>query len=237
MKHQYQQLKESLKKKILNGTYKPGSILPSEHELRIQHKLARFTVRHALDELVKEGYIEKHKGKGSVVLERKRKPLGLFSIKGFSAVVGEQQEGEVTTIFLRKPYKHKLNNDFFFTLSEGEKKKSAICYERLRSVNESPVMLEYTYVPDDIALLQPKDFVNNSLFETLHAKLGLDITAAEQELIATGADKEIAKIFHIKMGTPVLQVFRRYHTNRPGFYLYSSFYCHTQRYSIGNMLQ
>lgn len=113
MKHQYQKLKELLKKKILNGTYKPGSILPSEHELRTQHNLARFTVRQALDELVKEGYIAKHKGKGSIVIERKRKPLGLFSIKGFSAVVGEQHEGEVKTIFLRKPYKHKLNKDFF----------------------------------------------------------------------------------------------------------------------------
>lgn len=237
MKHQYQQLKESLKKKILNGTYKPGAILPSEHELRIEHSLARFTVRHALDELVKEGYIEKHKGRGSVVLERKRKPLGLFSIKGFSAVVGEQREGEVKTVFLRKPYRYKLNDDFFFTLSRQEKQKAAVCYERLRSVNDAAVMLEYTYVPDDIPLIQPGDFVNNSLFETLHAKVGLDITTAEQELMATGATKEVAKVFNIKVGTPVLHVHRRYHTNRPGFYLYSSFYCYTQRYSIGNMFQ
>jgi DNA-binding GntR family transcriptional regulator len=237
MKHQYQKLKESLKKKIINGTYPPGSILPSEHELRAHHELARFTVRQALDELVKEGFIAKHKGKGSIVMERKRKALGLFSIKGFSAVVGEQQEGSVNTVFLRKPYKYKLRNDFFFALTDAEKKKSAVCYERLRSVNNSPVMLEYTYVPDDIPVLLPKDFIHNSLFETLHANYGLDIITAEQELMATGATKEIAAIFHIKTGTPVLHVYRRYHTNRPGFFLYSSFYCYTQQYSIGNMFQ
>src|SRR5215469_14030264 len=99
MEHQYQKLKNTLKEKIIKGVYKPGEVLPSEHDLREQYKLARFTVRQALEELVKEGFITKHKGKGSIVAERKRKALGLFSIKGFSAVVGE--EGEVKTVFLK----------------------------------------------------------------------------------------------------------------------------------------
>jgi DNA-binding GntR family transcriptional regulator len=236
MQHQYQKLKEALKKKILRGAYKPGEALPSEHELREQYDLARFTVRQALDELVKEGLIYKHKGKGSIVAERKRKALGIFSIKGFSAVVGET--GEVNTRFLKKPYRFKWGNDFFYPLSKEEKTQGAICIERLRSVSDAPVMLEYTYVPaGEIPLLQEKDFIHNSLFETLHTVYQIDIGKAEQELVATGATKEIAAVFNIKPGSPVLHVYRKYHTSKPGFFVYSSFFCYTGKYSVGNLFQ
>ena len=234
MQHQYQKLKNSILKKINTGIYKPGDILPSEHELKDKYKMARFTVRQALDELVKEGLIIKHKGKGSIVSEKQRKALGIFSIKGFSAIVGEA--GKVQTAFLKKPYKFKWGNDFFYPLTASEKAKGATCIERLRSVNENPVMLEYTYIPIGIIpLLLESDFINNSLFETLHQKFNITITRAEQELVATGATKQIANFFSIKAGTPVLHVYRKYHSNQPDLFIYSSFYCYTGKYSIGNV--
>ncbi len=236
MEHHYQKLKNKLKNKILKGTYKPGEALPSEHELREQYKLARFTVRQALEELAREGFILKHKGRRSTVAETKKRTLGLFSVKGFSAVVGE--EGEVKTTLLKKPYKINWGKDFFYPLSRKEIEKGAVCIERLRSVNEYPVMLEYTYIPDNgFSITSEKDFVNNSLFETLRIKVGIDVKKAEQELVATGASKEVATVFNIKQGAPVLHVYRKYHTSKTGFYIYSSFYCYTGKYSIGNLFE
>jgi len=234
MQHQYQKLKKSILTKINKGIYKPGDILPSEHELKEQYKIARFTVRQALDELVKDGLIVKHKGKGSVICEKQRKVLGIFSIKGFSAVVGEA--GKVDTVFLKKPYQFKWGADFFYPLTAAENANGCTCIERLRSVDSSPVMLEYTYIPMGIIpLLLEKDFINNSLFETLHQKFDITITRAEQELVATGATKRIANFFSIKAGTPVLHVYRKYHSNHPDLFIYSSFYCYTGNYSIGNI--
>jgi len=236
MEHHYQKLKNKLKDKILKGVYKSGESIPSEHELREQYKLARFTVRQALEELAREGFIIKHKGRRSTVAESKKRALGLFSVKGFSAAVGE--EGEVLTKLLKKPYKVKWSKDFFYPLSPKEIEKGAICIERLRSVNEHPVMLEYTYIPDNgILISSEKDFVNNSLFETLRIKMGIDIKKAEQELVATGVTKEIAEVFHIKHGAPVLHVYRKYHTSKAGFFVYSSFYCYTGKYSVGNLFE
>jgi GntR family transcriptional regulator len=236
MEHQYQKLKLALKKNILNGKFKPGDALPSEHDLRAKYNIARFTVRQALDELVKEGLITKHKGKGSIVNERKRKPLGLFSVKGFSAVVGKQ--GTVKTVFLKKPYKLAWDDDFFYPLSAVEKKNGAWCYERLRSVGQDPVMLEYTYIPRGaLPAIQEKDFVNGSLFDTLHSIFNIEIGKAEQELVATGASKTIAAVLGIKTGSPVLHVYRRYHTNQKQLFIYSSFYCFTGKYSVGNLFQ
>ena len=236
MEHQYQKLKLVLKKNILSGKFKPGQVLPSEHDLREKYNLARFTVRQALDELVKEGLITKHKGKGSFVNDRKRKPLGLFAIKGFSAVVGEQ--GTVKTSFLKKPYKFNWENNFFYPLSPPEKKSGAWCYERLRSVGDDPVMLEYTYIPRGLLpVIAEKDFVNGSLFDTLHSSYKIEIGKAEQELVATGATKTIASALGIKTGDPVLHVYRKYHTNEKGLFIYSSFYCYTGKYSVGNLFQ
>lgn len=236
MQHHYQKLKERLKQRILKGTYKPGDVIPSEHDLMEKYNLARSTVRQALDELLKEGLITKTRGKKSIVAENKKKALGLFSVKGFSAVVG--QEGEVKTVFLRKPYKVRWGSDFFYPLSNKEMETGAICIERLRSVGEFPVMLEYTYIPGtSISISSEKDIVQNSLFETLRVKYGIDIEKAEQELVATGSTKEVAAVFNIKQGAPVLHVYRRYHTNKPGLFIYSSFYCYTGRFSIGNLFE
>jgi len=236
MLHEYQKLKNKLKQKILKGIFKSGDVIPSEHDLMEQYSLARSTVRQALDELVREGFIIKFRGKKSIVAETKKRALGLFSIKGFSAVVGE--EGEVKTTFLKKPYKVRWNDSFFYPLTAKEIEMGAICIERLRSVGEFPVMLEYTYIPDTgISISSEKDFISSSLFETLRIKLEIDIEKAEQELVATGASKEVASVFDIKQGSPVLHVYRKYHTNKPGFFIYSSFYCYTGKFSIGNLFE
>ena len=59
----YRKLQNDIKSLILSGIYKEGDLLPSEHELRAIHDVTRTTVRQALDELVKEGYIVKIHGK------------------------------------------------------------------------------------------------------------------------------------------------------------------------------
>jgi len=236
MQHHYQKLKAKLKQKILKNVYKPGDVIPSEHDLMERYSLARSTVRQALDELWKEGLITKTRGKKSIVAENKKKALWLFSVKGFSAVVGE--EGEVKTVFLKKPYKVRWDKSFFYPLTVKEIDTGAICVERLRSVGEFPVMLEYTYIPEtSISISSEKDFVHNSLFETLRVKYGIDIEKAEQELVATGSTKEVAAVFNITQGTPVLHVYRKYHTNKPGLFIYSSFYCYTGKFSIGNLFE
>ncbi len=64
---QYRQLYEILRKQIMDGVYRPGDLLPSENDLCQQHGITRPTVRHALDTMLNEGMIRKHKGKGSIV--------------------------------------------------------------------------------------------------------------------------------------------------------------------------
>lgn len=65
----YVRLAEELRMKIESGEYAPGEFLPSEHELCERYGASRFSVRKALDLLVKEGRIVRRAGQGSKVAE------------------------------------------------------------------------------------------------------------------------------------------------------------------------
>jgi GntR family transcriptional regulator of arabinose operon len=61
----YLQLKEITKQYLKNEEYKPDQKIPSENELVEQFQISRNTVRQALQELVREGFIYKKQGLGS----------------------------------------------------------------------------------------------------------------------------------------------------------------------------
>lgn len=55
---------------IQNGTIELMSKIPSENQLSNKYSASRVTVRHALSELEKDGYIRKQQGKGSIVIRK-----------------------------------------------------------------------------------------------------------------------------------------------------------------------
>ena len=73
MSHQplYLQIKEVLKKQILDGGYAPFDRLPSESTLMETFGVSRITVRQSLRDLQAEGLIFSSQGKGSFVSKPK----------------------------------------------------------------------------------------------------------------------------------------------------------------------
>ncbi|HEV7351422.1 GntR family transcriptional regulator [Telluribacter sp.] len=228
----YQRLYTQLKSQIQSGHYKEGDLLPSENELGSQHRIARMTVRRALTELANEGYIRKVKGKGSIV-SATRKSLGLLSFKGFSEVVGA--EHQVKTMTLRAPTVMAWPDRFFYALSQEEQQAGCVTLERVRFVNDEPIMIEYTYLPQ-MGLIDfcESPFVDGSLFKTLSLNYQTEITNIEQDIRAVTADEVTAFLLKVKPLTPLVQLYRRYHTSRPDYYVYSHLYCNTEQYTISN---
>ena len=228
----YQKLYALLKSQIQVGNYKEGDLLPSENELSATHKIARMTVRRALQELADEGYIKKIKGKGSIV-SATRQSLGLLSFKGFSEVVGVEHEAR--TVMLRAPEVIPWPERFFYKLKKEEQKAGCITFERVRYVNKDPVLLECSYLPnlrlDDFC---KKTLLDGSLFKTLSVRHHIDIQSFEQDIRAVLADETTANHFEIKPMTPLVQIYRRYHTSVPGYFVYSLTFCNTEKYTISN---
>ena len=226
----YQIIREDLKLKIQLGEYLVGDLLPSENELCTTFSITRTTARKALDELLKEGFIERKHGKGSVVRER-RKSLGLLNVKGFSDAVGEN----VRTVFLQKPINSKWSSLIHFQVSEAEKKVPCIYFERLRYVGTDAVMLESNWMPDfEMAGIINSEFVEGSFFRTLSRKYSIEIVGSEQELRAEFASKEIAELLQIDPSAPVLHISIKFKTSQSKLNIYSELYCNTEKYPIGN---
>lgn len=230
---QYQLLKNDLTAQILSGVLKEGDILPSENELAQKYHVTRSTVRKALDMLVNNGYIMKKQGKGSIV-KLQRHSLGLLSFRGFSDVLGNKKL-KISSMLLQDPVLIHWPENFFYSLADEEANVKTYFISRLRFVNEDPVMLEYTYIPNiglDNFLSVP--LLNNSLFQTLRKRYRIEINNVSQDLHAIAANEEIA--FHLDYypGAPLIHLYRKYTTSKPDLKIYSSLYCNTEKYFLSN---
>ena len=233
---QHKIIYENLKNQIIGGVYQEGDLLPSENQLSQLHASTRTTVRQALGDLQKEGYIEKHRGKGSFVTSQKS-TLGLLSFRGFSEVVG-QTEHLINTEMLQKPRLQKWPDPFFYSLDPPEQNAGCIFLKRLRKADDDSVMLESTYIPNlRLTKFTSKPLINNSLFSSQHILHQIDVVNLDQEVRAIRCDKEIARKLKLKEGDPILHIYRKYGTNREGFYIYSELQCNTEKYAMGSFFK
>lgn len=226
----YRQVHNMLRSRIQQGTYRVGDYLPSENQLCISCNITRTTARRALEELRKEGFIDRIHGKGSIVRER-RKSLGLLNVKGFSEAVGKN----VSTTFIQTLGKRDWVSVFPFTVSEAEKQTICLHFERLRSVGYDPVMIENNWFSGRVLPgFTTKIFIEDSFFKTLSKNYRVEITGTEQEIRALPSDHRTSKLLRIMPESPVLRISIRFTTSNPLLYIYSELICNTMKYPIGN---
>lgn len=226
----YKQIQHFLKEQIQNGKYITGDFLPSENELCAQFHSTRTTARKALDELIKEGFIEKLQGKGSRVRER-RKSLGLLTVKGFSEAVGQN----VQTVMIQKPRREHICPVFSFNIEDKPKSSGCIYFERLRMVDDIPVMIEKNWLPgESLENFLETEFVEGSFFKTLSRKYRIEITGSEHELRAEFANYSNADLLKIKKGEPILHISVKFSTSFPDVVIFSELFCNTSQYPVGN---
>lgn len=81
----YAQLRELIVERISSGAYARGAQIPSEMDFCRELDLSRPTVRQAIAELVSDGVLEIHKGKGTYVAEEvERLEIPHFTALSFS---------------------------------------------------------------------------------------------------------------------------------------------------------
>ena len=139
----YDQLVDLLKEKI-ETELEPNTKLESERELSNRYGLSRTTVRLALQELEKMGYIYRRHGKGTYVSDLSKKAKNITSAYSFTEqmkALGKQPKTvilEFETIEANKYFANKLQ------VSLGE---PLYKMKRLRLADDEPMMLERTYLP------------------------------------------------------------------------------------------
>ncbi|MGR3905585.1 GntR family transcriptional regulator [Burkholderia sp. SR8] len=204
----YVQIKDTLRARILDGTYAPHSRMPSEHELCAMFDVSRITVRQALGDLQKEGLLFKLHGKGTFVSKPKAFQ-NVTSLQGFAEAMssmGYEIVNQLRTFRTVKADRHLATK---LSVPEGA---PLVEIHRVRLLNREPVSLEQTWVPEALGKrLAGADLATRDIFLILENDCGVPLGHADVSIDAILADDEIVAALRVEESSPVLRIERLTH--------------------------
>lgn len=184
----YQAIYKDLEEKIKTGVYKANSFLPTEKELSEIYDCSRDTIRKSLNILVQTGFIQKIKGRGSLVLDFSRIDFPVSGIASFKELK-KSIPGEIKTyvnVFLQT----EITDDIKDHLSMDEGRIYHI--ERIREIDKEKVILDIDYLNAEIIKDLKLEDAENSLYEYIENDLGLTISFAKKEItVLKATDREM----------------------------------------------
>ncbi|MEH7121045.1 GntR family transcriptional regulator [Neobacillus vireti] len=196
----YLQLKKAIQAAILNDTYQQGEKIPTEPELSEQYNVSRITVRKAVEELVKEGYLTKQQGKGTFV-HRSKIDRKIEHVMGFTAACeanGFTSHSEVT-----KKEVIKADADLREAL-QLEPDEQVIYIQRKRYAGDRPLMLENNYYPFNRFSFLLDEPLEGSLYHLLRVRYDIYPDQSGKTTIEIVlADEEQAQVLETSIGKPL----------------------------------
>lgn len=199
--HLYQRIKEYLQEEIDAGRLAAGDRVPSERELAERFNISRMTVRHALTELVNEGTLYRYQGKGTFVARPKIRQ-GLTGLTSFTEDMrsrGLTPGARVLSVSaVPAPYKARKALGL-------DHETRVVRIERLRLADDEPMALEVTHLPyTRFANLESENLEDQSLYQLLKAKYGINILSATQTIEPAVADGRLAEVLSVPEGALLL---------------------------------
>lgn len=196
----YFQVKEDVVQKIKNKVYQVDEQLPPETKLMEMYNVSRTTVRKAVDELVKEGYLEVRRGVGTFIRKPKLNLWDLAELRSFDEEVSRQGlKAKTEVLGLEKIHKNKKLNEIF-----GDEYDQYYQLERLRYVEEEQSVLVSTYLPAKLVPgIEKFDFSEVSLFDVLQENYQMRINYAEKTFRPIHVNEEDASKLKIKKHTAI----------------------------------
>lgn len=203
----YGWLAASLRARITQGEWVPGTALPAEAALAREHGVALGTLRQALALLVAEGLLERQHGRGTFV----HAGLGGASMLRFFRF---RHGGDLTAT----PTSHILSRHVVaaepevaevFGLPAGA---SVLELQRLRSIAGEPCLLERLWLPLPAfdALKDSDTALWGDLLYPLYQRLcGVTVNKAEDDLRFSLLTRDQAALMQLEAGHPCVQVQRR----------------------------
>ncbi|WP_243291633.1 trehalose operon repressor [Bacillus sp. FJAT-47783] len=186
-KNKYYAIYSEWAEKIKAGVMKPGETLPSEHELTEMYNTSRETIRKALNLLAQNGFIQKIRGKGSIVLDVQKMSLpfsGLVSFKEVTEHSGMKVETVVHQMGLMKP------NEWIKQKLKATNQDEVWEVIRSRCIHDEHIILDKDYFLKKFVPFLSKEICEKSIYEYLEKDLHLTISFAKKEIIVEECTEE-----------------------------------------------
>jgi GntR family transcriptional regulator len=178
----YLQLLQIIKKKIENGDWPLNSQIPTEEELCTTFSVSRATVRTAVLELVRQGYLKRQQGKGTFICKNIMSE-GIAMLTNLKELMFEDSLVLSSNVMARTVMMPVDDLDAKLNVPPD---KHIIYIKRLYSVDEEPILLQESYIPYHLCpLLLEDDIEHHSLFDIFEKNYGIKITRADNHIDIT----------------------------------------------------
>lgn len=187
---------------LIMQSLRPGDQLPSEPKLCELFGVSRTVIRHALEQLDRDGLIVRIMGKGTFVAEPKISEGLAGRLTGFFEDMVEQGYTPVSKVLRQERVEADARIARLLDLKVGE---AVIVIRRLRFVSDIPLQLVTTYLP--YALCSPvldANFRGQSLYAFLRSACDLHIARGKRMIEAVLATQEEASLLEIDPGAPLI---------------------------------
>ena len=196
----YKQLEEKIIQDIENGIYRKGQKIPTEKELSQMYDVSRITVRKALEEITKQGILERHAGKGTYVASVKLQ-RSIATFMSFTECC-EAQGLKPGARMIKNVIEDATAEDCDTLEIEPESKVLAI--DRIRYADGVPGSLEQGRFTEDYFYLLQENLNDCSLFQILREKYGITLTSGKNILELAYASFEVSRYLQIPSRSPLL---------------------------------
>ena len=177
-----------------------GDAIPSERQLGVDLGVSRLTVRAALDELVREGYLVRRRGAGTFVAEPKvAKGIDITSFSDDMRARGLKPGSR--TIELRTiPAGARLGRILHVSPSEA-----VVSVKRLRLADGDPMAIELLHVRSSLVPgLTGRDLEQNSFYDLLTSRYDVSIVGGTQTVEPTVTNEEESEALGVPLHSPAL---------------------------------
>ncbi len=198
----YKVIENYVKELINSDKLKKGDLIPSENQLSEEFNVSRMTVRSALNNLVKDGYISRQRGVGSIVIGS-RIYDNISAISGFTKEMNRKGY-EVSNILLElnivqadELLSNKLNIEVGDNIWE---------VKRVRLADNRKVSYMITYMPVKLFPNLNENYCKKSLYTFVEEICGLKIAFSEREVQAIISDEEIMESLELDTPQAILYI-------------------------------
>ncbi len=183
-----------------------GQAIPSERQLSADLGVSRLTVRAALDELAREGYLLRRRGSGTFVSEPKKIAQELTMTSFTEDMRRRGMRPESRTLDLQiVPAGARLGR--FLHVSPSER---IIVAKRLRLADREPMAIETLHVREALVPgLTAKDLERQSFYELLKERYGTVIAGGTQMIEPTVTNEEESEALGVPLHSPAF-LFERF---------------------------
>ena len=187
----YLTIYHDLVEKTMEKYWADAEMLPSENNLAGMYDVSRETIRKALNLLAQDGYIQKVRGKGSVIISKNKFDFPVSGIVSFKEIA-ESLKMQTNTI-VNELSIVEVDPKLQFTL-DIKVNEPVWKVVRTREIAGEKVILDKDYFSTTLIPMLTKEICEDSIYAYLENELQLKISYARKEITVeepTDEDREL----------------------------------------------